>query len=67
MLYVFIIICLRFNFRKYEKSKQMALEVRENESKLKELCDFSREQMKLQEQRYEKLKNHALTQLEGYV
>lgn len=43
----------------------MALEVRENESKLKELCDFSREQMKLQEQRYEKLKNHALTQLEG--
>lgn len=45
----------------------MALEVRENESKLEEQIEFCRQQMKLQEQRYDKLKNHALTQLEKYV
>lgn len=43
----------------------MNLELRENESKLKEMYDFAQQQMKLQEQRYDKLKNHAMTQLEG--
>lgn len=62
-----IIINIHHSFRcysKYEKSKQMALEVREKEAKLIEKLDFCQQQMKLQEQRYDKLKNHALTQLE---
>ncbi|XP_055314286.1 uncharacterized protein LOC129575221 [Sitodiplosis mosellana] len=50
---------------KYEKSKQMALEVKDSEAKLIEKLEFSQQQMKLQEQRYDKLKNHALSQLEG--
>lgn len=50
---------------KYEKSKQMAIEVKESEAKLVEKLEFSQQQMKLQEQRYDKLKNHALSQLEG--
>lgn len=55
-----------FWFRsKYEKSKQMAIEVKESEAKLVEKLEFSQQQMKLQEQRYDKLKNHALSQLEG--
>lgn len=54
-------------YRKYEKSKQMALEVKDSEAKLVEKLEFCQQQMKLQEQRYDKLKNHALSQLEGYV
>lgn len=50
---------------KYEKSKQMAVEVKESEAKLVEKLEFCQQQMKLQEQRYDKLKNHALSQLEG--
>lgn len=51
--------------RKYEKSKQMAHEVKERESKLLEKVEFSQQQINAQELRYDKLKNHALTQLEG--
>lgn len=43
----------------------MAIEVKESEAKLVEKLEFSQQQMKLQEQRYDKLKNHALSQLEG--
>ncbi|XP_031639395.1 uncharacterized protein LOC116351438 isoform X2 [Contarinia nasturtii] len=50
---------------KYEKSKQMAIEVKESEAKLVEKLEFCQQQMNLQEQRYDKLKNHALSQLEG--
>lgn len=50
---------------KYEKSKQMAVEVKDSEAKLVEQLEFCQQQMKLQEQRYDKLKNHALSQLEG--
>lgn len=49
---------------KYEKSKQLTLEIKENETKLLEKLEFAQQQMKLQEQRYDKLKNHAFTQLE---
>lgn len=42
----------------------MALEVRDNEAKLIEELGFRQQQMKLQEQRYDKLKNHAVSQLE---
>lgn len=52
---------------KYEKSKQLAIEVKDSEAKLVEKLEFCQQQMKLQEQRYDKLKNHALSQLEGYV
>lgn len=45
----------------------MALEVRDKEAKLIEKLDFCQQQMKLQEQRYDKLKNHALAQLERWV
>lgn len=50
--------------RKYERSKQLTLEIKENETKLLEKLEFAQQQMKLQEQRYDKLKNHAFTQLE---
>lgn len=50
---------------KYEKSKQLALEVKESESKLLEKLEFAQQQIKSQELRYDKLKNHALSQLEG--
>lgn len=52
-------------FRKYEKSKQLALEVKESESKLLEKFEFAQQQIKSQELRYDKLKNHALSQLEA--
>lgn len=53
--------------RKYEKCKQLSLEVKENESKLLEKLEMAQQQIKAQEQRYDKLKNHALFQLEGWV
>lgn len=59
--------CLSNLCSKYEKSKQMAVEVKDSEAKLVEQIEFCQQQMKLQEQRYDKLKNHALSQLEGYV
>lgn len=43
----------------------MAHEVKERESKLLEKVEFSQQQINAQELRYDKLKNHALTQLEG--
>lgn len=52
-------------FSKYEKSKQTATEVKDNESKLMEKLEFAQQQIKAQELRYDKLKNHALSQLEG--
>ena len=41
--------------------------MKENESKLLEKLEMAQQQIKAQEQRYDKLKNHALFQLEGWV
>lgn len=40
------------------------MEVKENESKLIEKLEFAQQQIKAQELRYDKLKSHALQQLE---
>lgn len=58
-------LILIYIFSKYEKCKQTTVEMKEKEAQLKEKLEFSQQQMKLQEQRYDKLKNHALSQLEG--
>lgn len=50
---------------KYEKCKQLALELKESETQLLEKYESTKQQLKSQELRYDKLKNHALTQLEG--
>lgn len=52
-------------YRKYERCKQVSAELKDNESKLLERLEFTQQQIKAQELRYEKLKCHALSQLEG--
>lgn len=53
-----------FPFRKYEKNKELLSQTKSSEEKLLAERKVNGENLKLQEQRYEKMKNHAMMQLE---
>lgn len=50
--------------RKYERTKQMASELKDREAVLIAEKRALEESLKLQEQRYEKMKHHAVLQLD---
>lgn len=50
--------------RKYERMKKNAIKYKENEEKLVEKVVKLEECLRAQEQRYEKMKCHAMSQLE---
>lgn len=49
---------------KYEKCKKLVFDYQANESKLVEELEFRKQQMEMAEQRYDKLKDHAMKQLD---
>lgn len=53
-----------FYYRKYEKSKEMTCQLKGNEENLIAESRKNAENLRLQEQRYDKMKNHAMQQLE---
>jgi len=50
--------------RKYEKSKEMTSQLKSNEESLLAERKQMMDNLRLQEQRYDKMKNHAMQQLE---
>lgn len=60
-IYLFFIF---FYYRKYEKSKEMTCQLKGNEENLIAESRKNAENLRLQEQRYDKMKNHAMQQLE---
>lgn len=50
--------------RKYEKSKETTLQLQDSQDKLYNDNKVINDQLRLQEQRYEKMKSHAMQQLE---
>lgn len=56
-----------FSIRKYEKSKEITLQLQDGQDKLHNDNKVINEQLRLQELRYEKMKHHAMQQLEMYV
>lgn len=62
-----IILKYEFNCSKYERSKHMTINLQRTEAALTEQKKQLDEQLKLQEIRYEKMKNHAMGQLEMLV
>lgn len=58
------IIFFLYIYSKYERTKQMAMDLKEREAMLVAEKRILEESLKMQEQRYEKMKNHAVQQLE---
>lgn len=52
---------------KYEKCKKLVFDYQANETKLVEELEFRKQQMEMAEQRYDKLKDHAMKQLDKWV
>ena len=50
--------------RKYERTKQLAAEQKEREEVILQEKKLNADNLKMQEMRYEKMKMHAMTQLE---
>lgn len=69
VLPVYFVINLLFTYthRKYERTKQMAMDLKDQEAILMAEKRVLEESLKTQEQRYEKMKNHAVQQLEKWV
>lgn len=55
---------VRMSCSKYERSKQLTTQLKDNEEILKNDKIKYMELLKAQEQRYEKMKQHAIAQLE---
>lgn len=53
-----------FYFRKYERSKQITMQLKESEEQLIEEKKQLLQQLKAQEQRYDQMKSHAVQQLD---
>lgn len=53
-----------FLFSKYERSKQLTAQLKDSEQALRGEVDRAQELLKQQELRYEKMKNHAIQQLD---
>lgn len=51
-------------FRKYERTKQIAMELKEREEMILQDRKTLTENLKMQEARYDKMKSHAMSQLE---
>lgn len=51
-------------FRKYERTKQIAMELKEREENIVQERKTLTESLKMQEARYDKMKAHAMSQLE---
>lgn len=51
-------------YSKYERSKQLTAQLKESEDALKAELAKTHETLQQQEQRYEKMKNHAIQQLD---
>ena len=60
-----ILFCL--TIRKYERTKQLASDLKEREESTLKDRKTLRDNLKMQEARYEKMKTHAMAQLEMYV
>lgn len=60
---MFIKFCLLI-YRKYERTKQLAAEQKEREDGIMQEKKLNADNLKMQEMRYEKMKTHAMTQLE---
>lgn len=58
---------LLFTISKYEKSKEITLLLQDGQEKLHNDNKAINENLRLQEIRYEKMKHHAMQQLEMYV
>lgn len=56
-------MCFLF-FRKYERSKQLTAQLKASESALKVEVEKIHETLRMQEARYEKMKAHAIQQLD---
>jgi transforming acidic coiled-coil-containing protein 3 len=54
----------QFYFRKYERTKQIASELKEREESMMTDRKTLQDNLKMQEARYEKMKTHAMSQLE---
>lgn len=54
----------KFYFRKYERTKQLASELKEREETILQDRKSLQDNLKMQEARYEKMKTHAMSQLE---
>lgn len=60
----FTIFLLIFKYSKYERTKQIAAELKEREEVLLQERKQNAENLRMQEVRYEKMKSHAMAQLE---
>lgn len=54
-------------FSKYERTKQVATELKEREDRMEQDRQTLTESLKMQEARYDKMKAHAMSQLEMWV
>lgn len=61
---MFVVSFWQFHDRKYEKSKEMTSQLKRTEEALLAEKQQSAENLRLQEQRYDKMKKHAMQQLQ---